>query len=177
MSRRKVDPLGEWDPLAVDPRQIPIPGTEPPAPGEPTSAAPPSSSSTTAPDLAGPQGEPVKPTGKKRGRKPARLVNALAVAEALTNMHNAGEPAPNKGRVKMETVSLAPPVMTRTEAAAYLGVSIPTLWRLAKEGKIAHVMIGERARYQREDLDAYITGTRSTTWTPKPKEKKADVKN
>ena len=46
-------------------------------------------------------------------------------------------------------------VYTREEAAAYIGTSPVTLWRLAKSGAVGHTLVGRRIRFLREDLDRY----------------------
>jgi excisionase family DNA binding protein len=51
------------------------------------------------------------------------------------------------------------------EAARILGgVSLVTIWRLAKAGRIERVKIGSRTMFRRSDLDALIrNGTRVAT--------------
>lgn len=43
---------------------------------------------------------------------------------------------------------------TPQEAAAYLRISIPTLYRLTAAGGLACYHVGRSRRYKREDLDA-----------------------
>lgn len=50
-------------------------------------------------------------------------------------------------------------VIRPKEAAAYLGIAVPTLYRLAESGEIAHIKDG-RLGFLREDLDAYIAKKR-----------------
>ena len=46
--------------------------------------------------------------------------------------------------------------LTSKEAQEYLKVSSVTLWRLAKEGKIAVYKIHNRNRYRRNELDEFM---------------------
>ena len=71
-------------------------------------------------------------------------------------------------RKELKPVNTERLVLTRVEAAEMIGVSVPTLWRLVKDGLIPHVMIGKRARYRREDIENYLAGQVSTDWTPTP---------
>lgn len=54
----------------------------------------------------------------------------------------------------------AHPLLTIPEAAAYLNVSVPTMWRLRRDGVVPVVKLGDktksRVRVRREDLDALI---------------------
>lgn len=50
--------------------------------------------------------------------------------------------------------------LTSKEAQEYLKVSSVTLWRLAKEGKIAVYKIHNRNRYRRNELDAFMEAHR-----------------
>jgi excisionase family DNA binding protein len=53
--------------------------------------------------------------------------------------------------------TLEHPVFTRSEAAAYLGVSLPTLARWAGQGTGPnYYRLGRHARYRISDLDAFI---------------------
>ncbi len=47
---------------------------------------------------------------------------------------------------------------TPQEAAAYLRISIPTLYRLTAAGFLACYHVGRSRRYKREDLDALPQG-------------------
>ena len=49
-------------------------------------------------------------------------------------------------------------LMSQKEAAAYLGTTVGTLnaWRCTGKEKIPFVRWGNRIRYRREDLDAWI---------------------
>ena len=49
-----------------------------------------------------------------------------------------------------------PGLMSRAEAAEYLGVSIETVSREKANGKIKSVLLRGMVRYSREALDAYI---------------------
>lgn len=48
------------------------------------------------------------------------------------------------------------PVLTAINAAAYLSVSKPTLYRLIKKGEVKPVKLGGRTLFRRADLDALI---------------------
>jgi excisionase family DNA binding protein len=54
--------------------------------------------------------------------------------------------------------TLANPLMTRTEAAAYLGVKTQTLavWVTRQVNGPPYVKIGRSVRYRKSDLDQYI---------------------
>jgi excisionase family DNA binding protein len=49
-----------------------------------------------------------------------------------------------------------------TEAAEYLGVSSPTIYKLVREGRLAYYQLGDRkaTRFAREDLDAFRESSR-----------------
>lgn len=51
---------------------------------------------------------------------------------------------------------MKPRLLSAAEAAEYLAVSPKTLTRLAARGEITRRYIGNRPKYEREDLDAYI---------------------
>ena len=52
---------------------------------------------------------------------------------------------------------------TRSQAAEYLNLSVPTLARYASKGKGPHYfIIGNQARYRRVHLDDYIESCRVT---------------
>jgi len=66
-------------------------------------------------------------------------------------------------RLAMElngTGAVKPATLTREEAAAYLGVHPDTLYRWARENRIAYVRMGEGEkapmRFTLEDLDRYL---------------------
>lgn len=48
------------------------------------------------------------------------------------------------------------PLMTAEAAAAYLTISVPSLNRLRRDGRVHATYVVNDARYHREDLDAYI---------------------
>ncbi|EKF5618489.1 helix-turn-helix domain-containing protein [Salmonella enterica subsp. enterica] len=54
--------------------------------------------------------------------------------------------------------------LTRSEAAAYLGVNTQTLANWAHTGKVAipHYKVGRKVIYFKADLDAYLDSTRRT---------------
>lgn len=47
---------------------------------------------------------------------------------------------------------------TPQEAAGYLRISVPTLYRLTAAGRLACYHVGRSRRYRREDLDAAPQG-------------------
>ncbi len=57
-------------------------------------------------------------------------------------------------------------VLDVNEAAAYLAVSRQAVYTLIREGKLAHVRVGEAIRLRREDLDAFLENHRTTDWKP-----------
>lgn len=56
-------------------------------------------------------------------------------------------------------------VLTTREAAAYLSISLPTLFRLTRAGELPHLRIGRVLRYRKEDLDAFLEERTTTEWT------------
>ena len=46
------------------------------------------------------------------------------------------------------------------EAARYLGITAPTLYRLANSGEVAGFKIGRVLRFRRSDLDAFLETAR-----------------
>lgn len=55
-------------------------------------------------------------------------------------------------------------VLSTKEAAAYLSISLPTLFRLTRAGELAHVRIGRSLRFRVEDLDAFLEARVTTKW-------------
>lgn len=60
------------------------------------------------------------------------------------------------------TVNLPVKVLSAREAAAYLAISLPTLFRLTRAGEMAHVRIGRSLRFRVEDLDAFLAARVTT---------------
>ena len=59
----------------------------------------------------------------------------------------------------MSTAILSPSeLLTREEAAAYLGVKPQTLavWHTTRRHKIPLIKVGSKVRYRRADLDAWL---------------------
>lgn len=58
----------------------------------------------------------------------------------------------------MATASLSSDLLTRVEAAQYLGVRLGTLCNWATTGRygLPYVRVGRLVRYRRRDLDAFI---------------------
>jgi len=54
--------------------------------------------------------------------------------------------------------------LSTREAAAYLSISLPTLFRLTRAGELAHLRIGRVLRYRVEDLDAFLAARTTTKW-------------
>ena len=48
------------------------------------------------------------------------------------------------------------PVMTKKEAAEYMGLSVPTIDRLTKSGDLVFVKLQRAVRFRKEDLDAFL---------------------
>jgi excisionase family DNA binding protein len=107
---------------------------------------------TTSPEPVAPVKPQENPTAPTSGRlaRPLEYAAALAVARAATK----------KRRTQPMTVTatIARPVMSRQEAAAYLGIALVTFHRLAQGGTIPHVIRGNRRAYLLTDLDAYLRG-------------------
>ncbi len=61
-------------------------------------------------------------------------------------------------------VALPKVVLSTREAAAYLSISLPTLFRLTRAGELAHLRIGRALRYRVEDLDAFLAARSTTKW-------------
>lgn len=59
---------------------------------------------------------------------------------------------------------IAPAVLTTKQAAAYLGVSLPTLFRLLRADKLPHLRLGRVIRFRPEDLDAFLAARVTTEW-------------
>ena len=59
---------------------------------------------------------------------------------------------------------VSPATLTTKEAAAYLSISLPTLFRLLKAEKLPHLRIGRVLRFRPEDLDAFLAARVTTKW-------------
>jgi len=55
-------------------------------------------------------------------------------------------------------------VLTTKEAAGFLSISLPTLYRITKAGFLAHVRIGRSIRYRMEDLETFLSSRSTTKW-------------
>lgn len=55
-------------------------------------------------------------------------------------------------------------VLDATEAAAYLGVSVWTVYRMARAGEVPHARVSRSLRFRLEDLRRYLQARTSTTW-------------
>lgn len=78
--------------------------------------------------------------------------------------HLEGLVASEAGRPRFERDGKPTAVLDTLEAAAYLGVSEPTLRRLIREGEVPHVRIGRALRFRVADLDAYLEKHTGTEW-------------
>lgn len=61
----------------------------------------------------------------------------------------------------VSSMSRWPEILSRREAAAYLGVSDRTFDRIKKEKAIPWVLIGRRRKYLLRDIEAYLMSQRS----------------
>ena len=52
-------------------------------------------------------------------------------------------------------------ILSRKEAASYLGISVRTFDRMQIEAAIPFVIVGRRRKYLRRDLEAYLLSRRS----------------
>lgn len=65
---------------------------------------------------------------------------------------------PTKRKLKLNR-PLDPTLLTRTEAASYIGVSVSALAHWACQGRgPTHQVLGKSSYYRRADLDEWITG-------------------
>jgi len=55
-------------------------------------------------------------------------------------------------------------VLSTKDAAAYLSISLPTLFRLTRSGELPHLRIGRVIRYRVEDLDSFLAERVTTKW-------------
>lgn len=75
---------------------------------------------------------------------------------------------------KKESPTVLPAALSTKEAAAYLSISLPTLFRITRAGELPHLRIGRSLRYRLEDLDAFLASRTTTKWTDfNPTRKKA----
>lgn len=49
-------------------------------------------------------------------------------------------------------------LLNQKEASQVLGVSVPTLRRMEREGQVQGVQIGRRTKYRRSELEAILRG-------------------
>jgi excisionase family DNA binding protein len=71
--------------------------------------------------------------------------------------------------MSQKLLNIRPAVLNVRETAAYLRVSVPTIYRLAKRGDITHTRVGGRTlRFRIEDLDKYLAAHTSREWTETP---------
>ena len=63
-----------------------------------------------------------------------------------------------------EKSSVQPVVLSVEDAAAYLSVSKPTIYRLVRSGAVPHTRVGKMLRLRVADLEAYLTDRTTTIW-------------
>lgn len=64
----------------------------------------------------------------------------------------------------LERHGLPTAVLDAREAAAYLAVSLGTLYALVRAGELPHTRVGRNLRFRLVDLDAYLEAHTSRTW-------------
>jgi len=52
-------------------------------------------------------------------------------------------------------------LLKHREAAAYMRISVKTLFALTKEGAVPKIKIRGSTRYERDDLDAYLNAAKT----------------
>jgi excisionase family DNA binding protein len=70
----------------------------------------------------------------------------------------------NKSRATATPTGPERAVLLKEEAAAYLGISTVTLYRLTRAGKVPHLRLGRLLRWRKEDLDAFLAASSTTEW-------------
>jgi excisionase family DNA binding protein len=65
----------------------------------------------------------------------------------------------------MET-TLEPAALSITDTGRYLSVSVDTVRRLIRDGKLPHARIGNSIRVRRTDVDAFLNEQTSRQWHP-----------
>lgn len=91
-----------------------------------------------------------------------------ALGCSRTNERRSARPT---GRALFERQGMATAVLDTREAAAYLAVEPPTVYRLARSGELPHVRVGRSLRFRVEDLNRYLEERTSRNWTPHGKER------
>ena len=67
--------------------------------------------------------------------------------------------------------------LTSTQAAAYLGVSRPTLYKLVEQNEVAHYKMLSHLRFNESDLDEYLARARTPSrYEKNPASKKRSTK-
>ena len=59
---------------------------------------------------------------------------------------------------------IRPAVLTKAQAAQYLGISQVTLHRMVKAGDIPHTRVSKSVRFRITDLDEYLEANTSRQW-------------
>lgn len=72
------------------------------------------------------------------------------VRAELTTITAAAAPMP-------EPTADIPALLTRKDAAKYLGISLPTLHKYTQDGKLIAYKIGSQVRYKRNELEEHLT--------------------
>ena len=79
---------------------------------------------------------------------------------------------------KIEPQPIPRAALKTKEAIVYLGISLPTIHRLVKAGKIKYLRIGRSLRFRVEDLDEFLADRVTKKWKRyHPKKKTAETPN
>ena len=73
---------------------------------------------------------------------------------------------PTRSRRSGPGVAMRPLLLGTRRAAAVLGLSERTLWRLTKSGEVPHVRIGRRVLYDPDDLRAWVESLKKPEESP-----------
>ncbi len=73
----------------------------------------------------------------------------------MNTTHQAPTPAPEFAALRQQHAS---DLLSRAQAAAYLGVAVHTLaiWKCTRRHDLPYVKIGRLVKYRRSELDAFI---------------------
>ena len=76
-------------------------------------------------------------------------------------------------KTETTTPAVQKAALSTQEAAEFLGVSLPTIFRLTRGGELAHLRIGRSIRFRVEDLEDFLASRVTTEWKDfNPKRKK-----
>lgn len=79
-----------------------------------------------------------------------RAMVGETVRAELTTITAAAAPMP-------EPTADIPALLTRKDAAKYLGISLPTLHKYTQDGRLIAYKIGSQVRYKRHELEEQLT--------------------